>query len=143
MSEERPVVFNTDIEYRTKRDELYNKIHQIIYNSNIINKYNYMDDYGITLRQQNDIYYELNIALKEFTQNKCDDWCDKTTFYIMSGVEGFLNALVKINKIEEFNAEELAEMIYNSIVYQLYGDNHDSYLLDQVITILEFVEDNN
>ncbi len=143
MSEEYPVIFNTLSEFKNKKNEMYNKINNTI-NKCVIDdefEYNYMSSYGLTPRQRIYLDNKLNTSLKEFTQNKCDDWCDTTTSNLISGIEGFLNALIKINKIKEFNAEELAEIIYNSIVYQLGDDKHSPDLLEEVVEIIDYVDE--
>lgn len=143
MSEEQTVIFNTFSEYKNKRNYMYIKIKKII-NAYVIDdefEYKYMEDYGLTPRQRIYFYEEIKDALKEFTQNKCDDWCETTSAYLISGIEGFLNALVNISKIDEFDAEELAQMIYDSITYQLGDDDHSPDLLEEVIEILDYEDE--
>lgn len=145
MSEEYPVVFNTLSEFKNKKNEMYNKINNIITKYVIDDKfeYNYMSDYGLTPRQRIYFYDEINNALKEFTQNKCDDWCSNTTSHLISGIDGFLNALVNVSKIDEFDAEELAQIIYDSITYQLGDDGHSPDLLEEVVEIIDYEDEDN
>jgi len=139
MSEEKSVIFNTLSQFKNKRDELYTKIKRII-NAYVIEdefEYKYMENYGLTPRQRLYFYEEIKNSLIEFTQNKCDDWCSTTSSYLISGIDGFLNALVNIKKIDEFDAEELAQIIYDTITYQLGDDEHCPDLLEEVVEILD------
>ncbi len=145
MSEEYPVVFNTFNEFKNKKNEMYKKINKIITKYVIDDEfeYNYMSDYGLTPRQRIYFYEGIKDALKEFTQNKCDDWCSNTSSNLISGINGFLKALVNISKIDEFDAEELAQMIYDSITYQLGDDEHNPDLLEEVVEIIDYEDDDN
>ncbi len=145
MSEEKSVIFNTFGEFKNKRDELYAKIKRKI-NAYVIEdkfEYKYMGDYGLTPRQRIYFYEEIKDSLIEFTQNKCDDWCSTISSHLISGIEGFLNALVNIKKIDEFDAEELAQIIYDTITYQLGDDEHCPDLLEEVVEILDYEDEDN
>ncbi len=53
----------------------------------------------------------------------------------MLGVAGFLDSLIKIERINNFTAEEYTELIYNSIIYQLDNDEHSPNLLQDIVII--------
>jgi hypothetical protein len=140
MSEENSVVFNTLSEFKNKRNELYINIKKTI-DAYVIDdefEYNYMKYSGLTPRQRMYFYDKFYSLLNEFTQNKCDEWCSKISSYLIAGIKGFLNALVNIKKIDEFDAEELAQLIYDSITYQLGDDSHTPDLLEEIIEIIEY-----
>ena len=137
------VLFENEEEYKTNRTIMYKNIKETI-NKWVIKdtfEYKYMDNYGLTPRQ--DIYIEsiLKKELKKFSKNQCDEWCEKTTAYIIWGLRGFFDGLVKLNKISDFTAEEYALLIYNSIEYQLDNDEHSPYLLEDIVKIKENSEE--
>jgi hypothetical protein len=91
-----------------------------------------MSKFGLTPRQKLNISPVLYDELNKFTENKCVEWCDKTSFNIILGVEGFLDGLVKIKRINDFTAEEYNELIYNTIIYQLDNGEHSPSLLEDI-----------
>ena len=128
------VIFKSDDDYISKRDKMYDNIKETINKWVIKDKFEYehMSYQGLTSRQHFNIEEKITHELKEFTENKCDDWCDETSFYIMLGIKGLLNGLVKIKRIADFTAEEYAKLIHNSIIYQLDNDEHSPCLLEYI-----------
>lgn len=119
--EQHKVIFENYDNYISKIDIMYENIKKVIFECIIEDEfeYQYMSKFGITPRQKLNILPVLHNELNKFTENKCVEWCDKTSFNIILGVEGFLDGLVKIKRINDFTAEEYNELIYNTIIYQL------------------------
>ena len=135
------VTFENYKSYISNRKKMFNNIKNTINNWVIIDsfEYEYMIYHGLTSRQRINIDDSLTYELKEFTQHKCDDWCDEITFNIMLGVAGFLDSLVKIKRITDFTPKECATLIYNSIIYQLELDG----LLNDIVIISDDSESDN
>ncbi len=139
-----PVIFETHYEFLYKRTDMYIKISESI-KTYIINdnyEYGHMKYIGLTPTQKIHISNLLNILLKEFTQNKCNEWCDTISSHIVYGIEGFIIGLLNINKIKTLTAEELSQMIISSITYQLGNCNHCDNLLAEVVKINENYDSN-
>jgi len=130
----QPVIFKSNEDYVSQRNKMYDNIKETINKWVITDKFEYehMSYQGLTSRQQLYIEAKITHELKEFTKNKCDDWCDETSFYIILGIRGLLDGLVKIKRITDFTAEEYAKLIHNSIMYQLDNDEHSHCLLDDI-----------
>jgi hypothetical protein len=125
--EQHKIIFENYDDYISKQDIMYENIKKIIFDCIVEDEFEYrhMSNLGLTPRQKLEISPVLNNELNKFSDNKCIEWCDKTSFNIILGVEGFLDGLVKIKRINDFTAEEYTELIYNSIIYQL-----DNVLVD-------------
>ena len=128
------VIFTSAEDYISKRNKMYDNIKETIDEWVIKDKFEYehMSYQGLTSRQQLNIEETLTHELKKFTEHKCDDWCDETSFYIMLGIRGLLDGLVKIKRITDFSAKEYAKLIHNSIMYQLDNDEHSPCLLEDI-----------
>ncbi len=131
--------FQNKEEYIIKRDLMYENIKKTIDEWVVTDtfEYEHMDYQGLTSRQKINIGYTLIEELKKFTNNMYNDWCDEIVFYIIHGLKGFLDGLVKINKITNFTAEELSILIYNSIIYQLDNDEHSPTILEDIVKFPE------
>ena len=123
--------FNNEEDYLNKRNKMYNNIKKNIIECIINNKkeFDAMKYQGLTSGQDLAISFLLTKELKKLTENKCDNWCEEITFNIMIGINSFLDGLVKIKRMNNFTSEEIANLIYNSILYQLDNDEIDPYLL--------------
>jgi hypothetical protein len=119
--EQQKVIFEKDEDYILKRNIMYNNIKKIIFDCIVEDEFEYrhMSNLGLTPRQKLEISPVIYNELNKFTENKCVEWCDKTSIYIMLGIEGFLDGLIKIKRINDFTPEEYVELIYNTIIYQL------------------------
>ena len=119
--EQQKVIFENYDDYISKKDIIYDNIKKIIFDSIIEDEFEYihMSDLGLTPRQKLEISPVIYNELNKFTENKCVEWCDKISIYIMLGIEGFLDGLIKIKRINDFTPEEYVELIYNTIIYQL------------------------
>jgi hypothetical protein len=128
------VIFKSNEDYISLRDKMYDNIKETINKCVITDKFEYehMNYQGLTSRQNLYIFDALSDELKKFTEHKCDNWCDEISFNIMLGIRGFLDGLVKIEKINDLKAEEYAKLIHNSIMYQLDNDEHSPCLLDDI-----------
>ena len=135
--EQQKVIFEKDEDYVLKRNIMYDNIKKIIFDCIVEDKFEYrhMSNLGLTPRQNLEISQVLHNELNNFIENKCVEWCDKTSFNIMLGVAGFLDGLIKIKRINDFTAEEYTELIYNSIIYQLGNDEHSPALLEDIVII--------
>ena len=132
--ESQKVIFKNNEDYLSRRNKIYDNIKETIIKWIIKDKFEYkhMSYQGLTSRQELYIGDSLRYELKNFTEHKCDEWCDNVSFNIMLGISGFLDSLVKIERITDFTAEEYAKLIYNSIIYQLDNDKHSPCLLDDI-----------
>jgi len=132
--EQHKVIFENYDDYISKRDIMYENIKKNIIACIVEDEveYQYMSKFGLTPRQKLNISPVLHDELNKFTENKCVEWCDKTSFNIMLGIAGFLDGLIKIKRINDFTAEEYTELIYNSIIYQLGNDEHSPALLEDI-----------
>ncbi len=139
-----PVIFETHNDFLYKRTEMYIKISENIKTYIIDDYYEYghMRYIGLTPKQKTQFNNILNIILKEFTLNKCNEWCDTISSHIIYGIEGCIIGLVNINKIKYITAEELTQLIYSSITYQLGNCNHCDNLLAEVVKINENYDSN-
>lgn len=128
------VIFKNDEDYLSRRNKMYDNINKTIIKWVITDKFEYehMSYQGLTSRQQIHIGDSLRYELKNFTEHKCDEWCDNVSFNIMLGISGFLDGLVNIERITEFTAKEYTKLIHNSIIYQLDNDKHSPCLLDDI-----------
>jgi hypothetical protein len=135
--EQQKVIFEKDKDYILKRNIMYNNIKKIIFDCIVKDEFEYrhMSNLGLTPRQNLEISQVLHNELNKFTENKCVEWCDKTSFNIMLGIAGFLDGLIKIKRINDFTAEEYTELIYNSIIYQLDNNEHSPNLLEDILII--------
>jgi len=88
-----------------------------------------------------DIEEILKKELNKFSENQCNEWCSTTTTYIIWSLRGFFDSLIKINKINDFTAEEIVVLIYNTIIYQLDNDGHSPYLLEDIVKFKEILEE--
>lgn len=115
-------------EYISKRNFMYNNIKKSIINDGI--KYDHLGNDSLWLRLEKNIIDILTYELKKFTENKCNDWCDKIAFHIYLGIRGFFEGLVKLKKINNFTSEECRELFYINIINQLDDDNYSPCLLE-------------
>ncbi len=135
--EPQTIIFKSNEDYISKRNKMYDNIKDIINECVITDKFEYehMSYQGLTSRQDLYISVVLCDELKKFTEHKCDDWCDKISFNIMLGINGFLNGLIKIKRVTDFTAKEYAKLIHNSIMYQLDNGEHSPCLLEDIIIL--------
>jgi hypothetical protein len=135
--EQQKVIFEKYEDYILKKNIMYDNIKKVIFECIVEDEveYQYMNKFGLTPRQDLNISPVLYNELNKFTENKCIEWCDKTSFNIMLGIAGFLDSLIKIERINNFTAEEYTELIYNSIIYQLDNDEHSPNLLQDIVII--------
>jgi hypothetical protein len=140
--EQQKVIFEKDEDYILKRNIMYYNIKKIIFDCIVEDEFEYrhMSHLGLTPRQKLNILPVLHNELNKFTENKCVEWCDKSSFNIMLGIAGFLDGLIKIKRINDFTAEEYTELIYNSIIYQLGNDEHSPALLEDIVIINNYSE---
>jgi hypothetical protein len=135
--EQQKIIFEKYEDYILKKNIMYDNIKKVIFECIVEDEveYQYMNKFGLTPRQNLNISPVLHNELNKFTENKCVEWCNKTSFNIMLGVAGFLDSLIKIERINNFTAEEYTELIYNSIIYQLDNDDHSPNLLQDIVII--------
>jgi hypothetical protein len=133
------IIFKDNNDYLSKRNKMYDNIKETIDEWVIKDKFEYehMSYQGLTSRQEINIRETLTNELNKFTGQKYDNWCNELSFNIILGIRGFLDGLIKIERITDFTAEEYAKLIYNSIIYQLDNDEYSHCLLDNISTILD------
>ena len=69
--------------------------------------------------QRFQIYNYLYKELNNLTENKNNKWCEDVSWNIIFSVDSSIQSLVNIDKIDDFTLEELADFIYNNIIWQL------------------------
>lgn len=137
------VLFENEEEYNRKKTIMYKNIKETIINCVVTDtfEYKHMNYYGLTPRQAVHIEEILKNELNTFSENQCNEWCSTTTTYIIWSLRGFFDSLIKINKINDFTAEEIVVLIYNTIIYQLDNDGHSPYLLEDIVKFKEILEE--
>lgn len=140
--EPQTVIFTSNEDYSLKRNKMYDNIKKTIDEWVIKDKFEYehMSYQGLTTSQELNIKESLTHELKVFTQHKCDDWCEKTSFYIILGIRALLYGLVEIKRMTDLSATECANLIHNSIMYQLDNDKNYPCLLDDIATFPDISE---
>jgi len=119
--------------------QMFIKIKEILVNCIIDDEFEFkfMEEYGLTPRQQCSLEEILQKEFNKLTNNKFDSWCNNTIFHIVNGVHGALTSLLKLGKIEEFTPEEMVEFIYNIIVYQIDDFEHSPCISDDLLIDIE------
>lgn len=131
--EQQKVIFENYNDYISKRNIMYYNIKKkIIACIDTDEKYYSICIYGISSTLDLTISGVLDNELNKFTENKCIKWCDEISIYIMLGIRGFFDSLIKIKRINDFTAGEYVELIYNTIIYQLDNDEHSPSLLEDI-----------
>ena len=115
--EQQKVIFENYNDYISKRNIMYYNIKKtIIACIDTDEKYQSICIYGISSTLDLTISEVLYNELNKFTENKCIKWCDETSIYIMLGIIGFFDSLIKIKRINDFTIF----LILNFITQKLY-----------------------
>ena len=72
----------------------------------------------------NIIYENLYDELNQITLYKYREWCELTTTLLITYIEGTLKSLIKLEKIVFFTADELSQLLYLELSYQLYTNKN-------------------
>ena len=72
----------------------------------------------------NIIYEKLYDELNQITLYKYREWCELTTSLLITYIEGTLKSLIKLDKIVFFTADELSQLLYLELSYQLYTNKN-------------------
>jgi len=87
-------------------------------------EYEQMYFQGLTTRQTDGVSYYIEKALTNLTNNK--EWSSMTSFTITYGLTGFFAGLIESNiwslLYNDLNAEQVANMVYKNIEWQLDSD---------------------
>ena len=115
------VIFKDVNDYLSRRNKMSDNIKGSIIEWVIKDKFEYeqMIYQGLTSKQMVNIDETLRDELAKFTEHKCDDLCYKISLNIILGIMGIFDGLNIIKRSTDFSAEEYAELIHNSIMYQL------------------------
>jgi hypothetical protein len=70
------------------------------------------------------IYENLYDELNQITLYKYREWCELTTSLLITYIEGTLKSLIKLDKIVFFTADELSQLLYLELSYQLYTNKN-------------------
>lgn len=127
------ILFENEDEWTSKIEDMYEKIKKSIWKS-IVDydgtkfRYHLLDfsGFGGLYETEKVMYNELN----ELTQHKHKQWCREIIGYIIYGINGFIIALDRSNKIDLFTREELGRVLYENIIWQLDDESHSPNLLE-------------
>jgi hypothetical protein len=130
------IIYNNLGEWTTIRDKLYNTIHNSIIRCIVDNKeeYNQMILLGLTENQRLYLMGVLERELYNITEN--NEWAENTTFNLIYGIQGFLQGFIKTNRwkyiFKSLEPIDLANILYENIIWQLDDDLHSPCLLEDV-----------
>ena len=120
--------------WNIKQVEFYEKIEKSINKWIIEDEFEYysMSDWGLTPRQKLHIKDTIFHGLIKLTNDS--NWSNNTAYYVMWGIEGSINSMMKINIWEDFyntyTSTQLADWIYKNIEYQLDDGEHSPCYLE-------------
>lgn len=87
---------------------------------------------GLSARQRNYlndiIYKELNIL----TKDKFHTWCTNLAWDIVYGIEGSVQGLIEIEKINDFSEEEITNFIFKNLEWQLSNTKNNYSIIDDI-----------
>lgn len=130
-------VYKNRKEYIDLRDSIYNNIKDCIYKWIVTDKfeYTYMFKSGLTTRQEINLKCCLEYNLFKLSNNK--EWSQNISFSIVNGISGFFYGMINIGVWEniylKLEAKQIADMIYENIIFQLDDDKHSPYYLEEII----------
>lgn len=118
---ETPKRFYTSLEeYETLRENAYTTLKKAVYGCVLVEIHE-----GLTL------FTDLSYAVEEclFTLSHDRNWSNSTAWdQVIYGIDGFINGLKKSGMWDlfytMFTKQQLAECIYNNIIWQLDDDTH-------------------
>ena len=125
-------------EWETKKKEAYqiikNGLNKWIIEDNF--EYQHMSSQGLTSRQQMNIPYYIEQALKIITKENNKEWVEKISYDIIYGIEGFLNGFIKTGNWDliysQLDSETMSNLIYNNIIWQLDNGEHSPCILEDI-----------
>jgi hypothetical protein len=122
--------FKNEEEFINAKNTMYNIIQKSVWDCVVQN-----DDFeyynspyeGLNSQQRNYINKIMNEELNKFTseldlkkkQNISQKWCENISFDIIYNIEGSLQGLVDVGKINNFSEFEIALFIYRNIIWEL------------------------
>ena len=130
------VHFSNWEEWVKKKTEAYkiikDSVHKYVVEDEF--EYAYMEYQGLTIRQRMYIREDIDDALKLLTKN--EDWSMGKSWQIIYGIEGFfygfINTGIWNNIYSTLEAQQLADIIYNNIEWQLGNDSHSPNILEDI-----------
>ena len=130
------IIYNSLGEWTMVRDNLYITIHNSIIRCIVDNKeeYNQMILFGLTENQRLYLMGVLERELYNISEN--NEWAENTTFNLIYGIQGFLQGFIKTNRwkyiFKSLEPIDLANILYENIIWQLDDDLHFPCLLEDV-----------
>jgi hypothetical protein len=130
------IIYNNLGEWTTVRDNLYDTIHNSIIRCIVDNEeeYNQMILLGLTENQRLYLMGVLERELYNISEN--NEWAENTTFNLIYGIQGFLQGFIKTNRwkyiFKSLEPIDLANILYENIIWQLDDDLHSPCLLEDV-----------
>ena len=131
------VLYNNPDEWNIKKEYLFNKVKNAVYQCIVEDtfEYNYMLHFGLTSRQEINIANILEIELTNISQDI--EW-SKTIAWdiIVYGIKGFIQGFIKTNTWNKmynlFTPEDISNIIFENIKYQLDDENHSPCILEDI-----------
>lgn len=137
---EKPqVIYSSVEEWEMKKQEAYNIIQNginlWIVDNELETQFMFSGQYcGLTPNQRKNIPKYIEEALILLTKNS--NWSKKTSVDIMYSIDGFINGIIKNDLwnliTTTINAEQLANIIYKNIEWQLDNGEHYPCILDKI-----------
>jgi hypothetical protein len=130
------IIYNNLGEWTIVRDNLYNTIHNSIIRCIVDNKeeYNQMILLGLTENQRLYLMGVLERELYNISENI--EWAENTTFNLIYGIQGFLQGFINTNRwkyiFKSLEPIDLANILYENIIWQLDDDLHSPCLLEDI-----------
>jgi hypothetical protein len=124
------IFFENNKLWENKKEEMYETIKNIIYE--------FEDDYenivytGLSSVQRININHVLFDELNKLTEYKYSSWCNIKAYDIVYGVDSAIQALIYVDKINNFRDSEISEFIYKNIIWQLGDNSHYPSILDDI-----------
>ena len=131
------ILYKNYNEWIIKKETLFNNVKNTIYQCVVEDMFEYtcMHDFGLTPRQEIRIAEVLKIELTNITQDV--EWSTSIAWdIIVYGIKGFIQGFVKTknwNKIYSlFTPEEISNIIFENIKYQLDDSSHTPCILEDI-----------
>jgi len=125
------ILFDNIDDYQNQKNKIFLDLEKEIKNYfNDFNDIYGMDFWALSFDQQTGIAKAIIFSLLKLTKNKNLKWAEYVAWNIVTGVEGFINGILKVKSIETiircFTPQDFGVIIFESIQYQLdqsYLDN--------------------
>jgi len=126
--------FKNEEDFINAKNTMYDEIQKSVWNCVVENDHfeYYNSPYqGLNSQQRNYINKIMNEELNKFTseldskknhiitKTNYEKWCENTSWNIIYNIEGSLQGLVDVGKINDFSEYEIALFIYRNIIWEL------------------------